>query len=349
MLRAFQTRDAAYEGVFVAGVRSTGIFCRPGCPARAPRPENLEFFALARDALFAGYRPCRRCRPLDGAGAPPRDIADLLRRVDEEPARRWCAADLRGLGLHPDRVRRWFQDRHGMTFTAYARARRLGRAMAAIRTGGRVTDAALDHGYESLSGFSEALRRVAGEAPRKGARKAVIHLRQLDSPLGPLLVGAVDEGLCLLEFAERRALEHQLATLARRLGGVLLPGTNPHLDQVEGELADYFAGRGTTFATPLVLPGTPFQQRVWAELRRIPAGATISYGELAARIGQPTASRAVAKANGDNRVAIIVPCHRVIGADGRLTGYGGGLWRKQRLLELEGASPPPAQAELSLG
>ena len=338
LLRAFQSRDRAYEGVFVAAVRSTGIFCRPGCPARTPNPENVEFFPAARDALFAGYRPCKRCRPLEGAGAPPEDLAELLRLVDADPARRWRAADLRELGLHPDRVRRWFQARHGITFAAYARARRLGRALATIRQGGRVTPTALDHGYESLSGFADALRAVSGAAARQGARRTVIHLRQLDSPLGPLLAGAVDEGLCLLEFAERRALERQLAVLARHLDALLLPGDHAHLDAVARELEVYFAGGAVEFRTPLVLPGTAFQRRVWEELRRIPAGITISYGELARRVGDANASRAVARANGDNRVAILVPCHRVIGADGRLTGYGGGLWRKQRLLELEGGT-----------
>lgn len=336
MLRAFQRRDRCYEGIFVAGVRSTGVFCRPGCPARTPLSENLEFFPSASDALFAGYRPCLRCKPLVLAGTPPDDLARLLRLVEADPLRPWRAADLRALGLHPDRVRRWFMARHGLSFAAYARARRLGLALAAIRQGGRVTQAAFDHGYESLSGFAEALRSVSGAAPTQGARRKVIHLRQLDTPLGPLLAGAVDEGLCLLEFAQRRALEHQLTVLGKHLQALLLPGGHAHLDQVATELEGYFAGSAEPFQTPLVLPGTAFQQVVWSELRKIPHGHTISYGELARRVGDAKASRAVAHANGLNRVAILVPCHRVIGADGRLTGYGGGLWRKQRLLELEG-------------
>jgi AraC family transcriptional regulator of adaptative response/methylated-DNA-[protein]-cysteine methyltransferase len=336
MWRAFAGRDSSYDGIFLAAVRTTGIFCRPGCPARTPRREHVEFFAHARDALFTGYRPCLRCRPLEAAGAPPADIGALLQHVEADPGRRWRASDLRDLGLHSDRVRRWFQQHHGMSFHAYARARRLGGALAAIREGGTVTRSAFDAGYESLSGFSEALRKVAGTGPTAAAGRRIIHLRRLDSPLGPLLAGAVDEGLCLLEFAGRRMLEGQLATLARHLQAIFLPGPHPLLDQVEGELAAYFAGGGAGFATPLLLPGTAFQRLVWDKLRRIEPGTTISYGELAARIGRPSASRAVARANGDNRVAILVPCHRVIGADGRLTGYGGGLWRKQRLLELEG-------------
>ena len=335
MLRAFQARDRAYDGVFFTGVRTTGIFCRPGCPARTPLAANVEFFPSARDALFSGYRPCLRCRPMESAGAPPADLAALLERVERDPARRWQAQDLRGMGLHPDRVRRWFQQHFGMTFHAYSRSRRLGGALKAIREGDAVTQTAYEAGFESLSGFSEAVRRATGEAPSRAGERRVVQLRRLVTPLGPMLAGAVEEGVCLLEFAERRMLERQLRTLARRLDALLLPGNNRWLDQLAEQVEAYFGGAAGEFHVPLVLPGTDFQQRVWEELQRIPAGATISYGELAARIGQPTASRAVARANGDNRVAILVPCHRVIGVDGKLTGYGGGMWRKQKLLDLE--------------
>ena len=337
MWRAVIDRDRAYDGVFVLGVRTTGIFCRPACPARKPKPENVEYFARAADALFSGYRPCKCCRPLEAGDAPPADIAALIGRVEAEPERRWRQVDLRALGLHPDRVRRWFQRRHGMTFAAYARARRLGGALAAIREGTSVTRAAGEADFDSLSGFAAAVRQVAGVSPGRAGRRRTIFLKRLDSPLGPLLAGAVDEGLCLLEFAERRMLERQLQTIARRLDALLLPGEHRWLTMAEGELAEYFAGARTVFETPLELPGTEFQRLVWEELRRIPAGVTRSYAEQAAAIGRPTAVRAVARANGDNRVAILVPCHRVVGSDGRLTGYGGGLWRKLRLLELEGA------------
>lgn len=166
---------------------------------------------------------------------------------------------------------------------------------------------------------------------------AIIHLRQLSSPLGPLLAGAVDQGICLLEFQGRRAIERQVATLARHLGACFQASSHPLLTRLEQELAAYFSRGATAFTLPLCLPGTPFEQKVWAELQRIPHGTTLSYGALAERIGQPTASRAVAGANGRNRVAILVPCHRVIGGKGALVGYGGGMPRKLALLELEGA------------
>lgn len=342
MMAAFLDRNADYDGIFFTGVRTTGIFCRPVCPARKPHPENVEFFATAQDALFSGYRPCRRCLPLRGPGEAPDWVAPLLAAVEAEPTRRWTAADLRARGLHPDRVRRWFQSRHGMTFSAYARARRLGAALRSIRDGTAVSSAAFEHGYDSLSGFNSAFREVVGSSPSQAARGPVVWLRHLETPLGPMVAAATDEALCLLEFADRRMLERQIRTLARKLSPVFAPGAADPLRRIARELEAYFSTGTADFRTPLLLLGSEFQRSVWESLRAIPAGATVSYAELAARLGRPRAVRAVARANGDNRLAIVVPCHRVIGSDGALTGYGGGLWRKRRLLELErGAADGP--------
>ena len=336
MLAAFLERDASYDGVFVTAVRTTGIFCRPTCPARKPHPENVEFFAAPRQALHAGYRPCRRCRPMRSAGAPPPWLAPLLDRVEADPSRRWSDEDLRAEGLSPSRVRRWFNEHHGMTFHAYSRARRLGSALGRIKDGEAVTPAAFDAGYDSLSAFNEAFRRVLGRSPTGARAATVVAVARIPTPLGPVLAGATDRALCLLEFVDRRMLETQLERLQRRLGCVFVPGGNGVLERVERQVAEYFDGARTAFDLPLELPGTDFQRAVWGALRDIPYGETRSYGELAAALGRPGAQRAVARANGDNRVAIVVPCHRVIGADGRLSGYGGGVWRKRRLLELEG-------------
>jgi AraC family transcriptional regulator, regulatory protein of adaptative response / methylated-DNA-[protein]-cysteine methyltransferase len=163
----------------------------------------------------------------------------------------------------------------------------------------------------------------------------VAHFAEINTAIGEMVAAATDTHLLLLEFAHRRALDRQLEQAARATGTRFEPGDSPILDQLRTELAEYFAGRRRAFDVPLRTPGTGFQMRVWAELLRIPYGATTSYGRLATRIGNPSAVRAVARANGDNRIAIIVPCHRVIGSDGSLTGYGGGLWRKKKLLDLE--------------
>lgn len=337
MLAAFDARDGSYEGVFVTAVRTTGIFCRPTCSAKKPRPENVEFFSSSREALFAGYRPCRRCRPLEPEGTPPEWLRRLLAEVEEDPGRRWRDRDLRSLGLEPDRVRRWFKATHGMTFHAFTRARRLGLALTRIQDGDKVVDAAFDHGFESLSGFNEAFRRLAGVPPTGAATAPVITLARLTTPLGPMVAAATDEALGLLEFADRRMLPLQLRRMKRRLPGTVVPGENALLATVEHELGEYFAGRRREFSVPIEATGTPWQERVWRRLLAIGYGETVSYGELAAELGRPSAPRAVARAVGDNRLAVLVPCHRVIGSDGSLTGYGGGLWRKRRMLEIERA------------
>ncbi len=336
MVAAFLSGDASYDGVFFTGVRTTGIFCRPTCTARKPKPENVEFFASARDALFSGYRACLRCKPLAPPGAAPPWVAELMRQVEADPARRWKDADLKRLNLAPDRVRRWFQKQHGMTFHAFARARRLGEAFTEIREGQPVAQTAFAHGYESLSGFNDAFRQMVGTPPRKASGPLVVFSR-IVTPLGPMVAGATEEAVCFLEFADRRMFEGQVKRLRSLLNGVMIPGTNALIAQLQDELAAYFEGTLQVFTVPLMSPGTAFQQAVWGQLRTIPYGETTSYGAIAEAMGKASAVRAVAQANGANRLAILLPCHRVIGKDGKLSGYGGGVWRKQRLLDLEQA------------
>ena len=335
MYKAVVKKDSGYDGIFITGVKSTGIFCRPSCTARKPNKQNVEFYKTAKGALLAGYRPCRKCKPLSYGDETPGWVNKLLKDVEGSPDKRWRDYDLRQRGLEPNTVRRWFQKNHGMTFHAYSRAIRLGRAIGNIKGGGSVTQAAYGHGFESTSGFNDALKKLAGEPPSKAKETTLINVTRINTPLGQMIAGATEEGLCLFEFPERRRLETQLRKLVRYLNGVMVPGKNRHINKAEEEVKSYFAGRLSNFTVPLVLPGTKFQQTVWNELMQVPAGQTISYEELASRIGQPEAARAVASANGFNRVAIIVPCHRVIGKDGKLRGYGGGLWRKKRLIEHE--------------
>jgi len=350
MSRAFVRRDPAYEGVFWLGVRTTGIFCRPTCRARTPKRENVEFFGAPADALHAGYRPCRKCRPLDHGRKPPPLVERLLVAVEADPGRRWRDAELAGMGIDPSTARRQFKRYCGMTFQAYHRARRMGLALLDIRKGRTVLDSQLDQGFESGSGFRDAFTRLVGAAPSRARDVGVLRAKWLETPLGPMLALADDRGLHLLDFVERRGLERALALLQKRLHARALPGEHPHLARIEQELGEYFAGTRRAFATPVVLTGSPFQLSVWKGLQAIPAGATCSYAELARRIGQPAAVRAVGRANGDNRLSIIVPCHRVIGSDGALTGYGGGLARKRKLLDLERrAGDAAAAAETAPG
>jgi len=335
MVAAFMASDPTYDGVFFTAVKTTRIFCRPGCPARKPLPQNVEFYQTVREAMFAGYRPCKRCTPLDTPGKAPEWVDTLIARLDAAPEEKIKAADLRGLGIDPGRARRWFKTHYGMTFSAFCRARRLSFALATIREGGSVDDAVFESGYLSHSGFRDAFTRTFGATPGQGEQIDSVSLAWIESPLGPLIAGADDRGISLLEFSDRRMLEAQLKTLARRLKRPLVPGEHHYLEQLRAELAEYFAGTRKEFTVPLNAPGTPFQERVWSELRTIPFGELRSYEQIAVGIGHPKAVRAVGRANGMNRIAIVIPCHRVVGKDGTPTGYGGGIWRKTRLLDLE--------------
>lgn len=339
MRRACRARDASFDGLFFVGVRTTGVFCRPTCPARTPLPHNVEYFATPRDAMLAGYRACKRCRPLDEDNQPAW-VADVLRLLDEAPGGRVTESDLRAQGFDPATVRRHCLRRYGMTFHAMARARRLAGALSEIRNGRSLDDAVVSSGYESHSGFRDAFARWFGTTPGNSRDRACVLLTWLTSPLGPLVAGASPAGICFLEFSERRALESQMKGL-RRAFGAIAPGTNEHLDRLRDQLEQYFAGSLAEFSVPLEYPGTDFQQRVWNALRTIPYGQTRSYEWLASAVGSPKAVRAVGRANGMNRLAIVIPCHRVVNKNGQLGGYGGGLWRKQFLLDLERRSTAP--------
>jgi AraC family transcriptional regulator, regulatory protein of adaptative response / methylated-DNA-[protein]-cysteine methyltransferase len=335
MHRALVNKDTSFEGIFIVGVKTTGIFCRPGCTARAPKLENTEYFADAREALQYGYRPCKICRPLEQAGEPPSWLRDILVEVESNPSLRLKDYEIRQRGIDPARIRRWFKKNHDMTFQAYLRSRRLNEAFGRIRHTSKVTDSAFESGYDSLSGFNDAFKKATGFVPSQSGQRTVITITRILSPLGPLFAGATSEGICLLEFTDRRMLETQITNLRKRLNAEFIPGRNHHFDVLDLQLREYFEGKRRVFDLPLVVPGTEFQQQAWRALLEIPYAEVRSYGQQARAMGNAKAVRAVGKANGDNRIAIIIPCHRVVAADGSLTGYGGGLWRKKFLLELE--------------
>lgn len=339
MERAFYSKDASYDGVFIVAVRTTGIFCRPSCPAK-PKRENVEFFLSVRQAIFAGYRPCKRCRPTEVNGAPPVWVNELIRRVERAPEEKITAREMQTMGVTPERARRWFLDNYGMSFAEWHRGKRLAEAFTQIRNGAPLDDVVFANGYESHSGFRDAFHKTFGAPPMQMRSNAngnaeYIAAQFMETPLGLILAAATQQGVCFIEFSDRRMLEYNYQQIRKRSGLPILPTTNDALEKLRAELVCYFQGKQKSFSTRLVMNGTPFQERVWNELQNIPSGQTISYGQLAFKIGQPTAVRAVARANGSNRISILIPCHRVIGKDGELTGYGGGLWRKRLLLELE--------------
>jgi AraC family transcriptional regulator of adaptative response/methylated-DNA-[protein]-cysteine methyltransferase len=335
MYNALLNKDSSFDGIFIVAVKTTGIFCRPTCTARKPKQKNVEYFPSCRDALHHGYRPCKICRPLSHTGDTPGWLKPLIDELDADPSLRLKDFDLRERGLEPNRVRRWFKKHHDMTFQEYSRSIKIGGAFGRIKHGEKVIDAAFESGYESLSGFTESFKKATGFSPNKSRFSRVILITRIPTPLGPMLAGADEDGISLFEFIDRKMLPTQLARLSKYLRADLIPGSSPHFDTLDRQMKEYFSGTRTEFTLPLVLAGTPFQKQVWAELQRIPYGGTRSYKEQAAALGNPKAVRAVARANGDNKIAIIIPCHRVIGASGELVGYGGGLERKRFLLDLE--------------
>lgn len=329
---AVKRRDRSFDGRFVTGVLTTGIYCRPSCAARHPDRKNVRFFATGAQALAAGLRPCKRCRP-DEAG---RDEAAVLAAIEAiklgEAERLDELASITGYSAaHFQRV---FKRATGLSPAAYARALREERARDALGQAERVTDAIYDAGYEAPSRFYEGMKGKMGMTPsdwKNGGAGRVIHWTVIDTTVAPMLVAATEKGVCCLSFNEG---EEELR--ARFPKADLVRGGDEFRALFE-RVTQAVEQPGTGTDIPLDVKGTAFQQRVWQELLRIPAGETRSYGELAAALGNPKASRAVGGANGANNIAVLIPCHRVIQSDGTLGGYAYGLKIKEELLSREKA------------
>ncbi|MHA6727507.1 bifunctional transcriptional activator/DNA repair enzyme AdaA [Chryseobacterium sp. A301] len=335
MYQASLDKNSDFEGVFWMGVKTTGIFCRPTCSARKPKAENVEFFQNTKDAILKGYRPCKVCKPLENPDETPQYIQQILKELRENPALKFKDYDLVKRGIDPSTMRRWFQKNHGMTFQAFQRMFRLNTAFKKLQQGENVMETAYDSGFESLSGFSESFKNIFGVSPKNSKAQRIIDLKRIETPIGTMYAAATEEGICMLEFTDRRMLETEFKDLAKSLNATIIQGDNPHFDTLEKELSEYFEGIRKEFTVPLSPVGTEFQKSVWEILRKIPYGETWNYRRQSEVLGDVKKVRAVANANGMNKISILIPCHRVIGSDGTLTGYGGGIWRKQKLLELE--------------
>lgn len=330
----FAARNDRYSGLFYMAVSSTGIFCRPGCPARLPKQQNCSFFDRAEDAVQAGFRPCKRCHPLKLPGEASDLIKKLIDMVESDPDRKWGEKDLVKVGIDPSTARRQFKSRFGMTFSAYVKGRNLVRARQDIVKGDSVINAQLNAGFDSPSGFRSAYNNVFGTAPKNEGADPLI-VEWLDTSLGPMIIVCDDTHLYLSEFTVRKNLKGQFEKLSKHYQRPILPGTNHLTDEVCRQIKAYFTGQLQQFDLPLFTTGTDFQKRVWAALIDIPFGSTCSYAELAVAVGNEKAVRAVAGSNAKNGLAIIIPCHRVINKGGKLGGYAGGLDKKQWLLDHE--------------
>jgi AraC family transcriptional regulator of adaptative response/methylated-DNA-[protein]-cysteine methyltransferase len=330
---AFERRDRSWDGRVIGAVRTTGIYCKPSCPARRPKREHVEFFASANEAQAAGYRSCLRCKP-DEIGRDREAVAKAVKLIEaaEEPLTLDQLAD--AVGYAPHHFQRIFKRDLGVSPAEYARGLRNRRTETALKANGRVTDAVYDAGYSGPSSFYSDAKERLGMTPsawRNGGRGETIRWTYFDSPIGRMLIAATSKGICRLTFDDSVDSLRRLfpfATIVEDAGGLK--------ELVEGALEAIESPRAA-HQLPIDVAGTAFQEAVWRELRKIPVGETRSYAEIAAAIGQPKAVRAVGTANGDNHVAVLIPCHRVIRSDGTLGGYAGGLDRKRKLLSNEQA------------
>ena len=339
---AFMRRDRGWDGRVIGAVKTTGIYCKPSCPARRPKREHVEFFASGEDARAAGFRPCLRCKP-DEVGRDREAVAAAVRLIERAEEAPTLAGVAEAVGYAPHHFPRLFKRDLGVSPAEYWRGLRNRRAQSALKENGRVTDAVYDAGYQSPSGFYDDAKERLGMTPsawRDGGRGETIRWTTFDSPLGQMLIAATSKGICRLTFDDSEESLKRFfpkATILQDDGGLkeLVEGA---LEAIERPLA--------APDLPIDVAGTAFQEAVWRELRKIPPGETRSYADIAAAIGAPKAVRAVGTANGDNHVCVLIPCHRVIRSDGSLGGYGGGIERKKKLLASEGHSS--ASPELPL-
>lgn len=333
--QALLDRKQSFVGIFFVGVKTTSVFCIATCRARKPKLENVEFYTSFKEALDNGYRPCKICKPTENANQAPKQVEKAIILVKENPKDKITDFQLRQKGISPEVVRRWFKNNYGMTFQAYQRMYRINNAFQELKKGKNTTHTAFDTSYESLSGFGYTFKKLVGKSPKQSKSKNLILINRLTTPLGPMFVCSTDNGICLLEFVDRRMLETEFKDLQKLLNANIISGENEHIKQVKKEIKEYFDGSRRTFDVKLETPGTDFQNSVWNCLQQIQYGTTTTYQIQAEKIDNPKAIRAVASANGYNRISIVVPCHRVIGKDGKMTGYGGGIERKKWLIEHE--------------
>ncbi len=333
--QALLERKQSFVGIFFVGVKTTLVFCIATCRARKPKKENVEFFTTFKDALDNGYRPCKVCKPTENANEAPEQVENAITLIKNNPKEKITDYQLRQEGISPEAVRRWFKKNYGMTFQVYQRMYRINNAFQELKLGKNTTNTAFDTGYESLSGFGYTFKKLLGKSPKQIKGENLILINRLTTPLGPMFVCATENGVCLLEFVDRRMLETEFKDLQKLLKANIISGDNEHIKQIKKEIKEYFEGTRKKFDVKLETPGTDFQNSVWNCLQQIEYGTTTTYQKQAEKINNPKAIRAVASANGCNRISIIIPCHRVIGKDGKMTGYGGGIERKKWLIEHE--------------
>lgn len=344
---AVVARDPAFDGRFVYSVASTGVYCRPSCAARRPRPENVAFHAGPAEAERAGFRPCRRCRPDQPslAESHARMVAALCRTIESAEQPPTLAALAREAGMSPHHLQRVFKALVGLSPRQYAAAHRAQRLREGLGSGRRVTDAIYDAGFGSSGRFYENANEVLGMTPtawRAGGANTEIRFAIGQCSLGAILVAASERGVCAILIGDDP--EALARDLQDRFPRATLLGGDAGFEKTVATVVGFVEAPRLGLDLPLDVRGTAFQQRVWQALREIPPGSTASYTEIAARIGAPKSVRAVAGACAANAIAVAIPCHRVVRTDGGLAGYRWGVARKRALLERESAGTGSASS-----
>ena len=334
--RAVLARDRAADGQFVYAVKSTGVYCRPSCPSRRPKRESVEFFVKPADARRAGYRSCLRCLP-DQPDAQSKWIADCCRLLERDLDRAVSLAELAALaGVSVFHLQRTFKQHLGVTPREYQDALRMGRVKQGLSNGSSITDAIYDAGFNSVSRFYERAGEHFGMSPftyKRGGAGQAIRFTVFPCSLGAAVIATTDQGVCSVAFGDGEpALER---SLRGQFAQAVIVRDDAGLENHAAALRDYLGGQRMSIDLPLDIRATAFQERVWRLLATIPYGETRTYSQIAQQLGQPTAARAVATACASNAVAVLIPCHRVVGKNGSLSGYRWGIDRKRRLLETE--------------
>lgn len=339
--RAVAARDAQADGTFYYSVKTTGVYCRPSCAARLARPENVAFHRTREDAERAGFRPCKRCKP-DQAPAAERQaamVAEACRFIEESDETPDLTALAERARMSVSRFHRVFKAATGLTPKAYAASQRQRRVRSALGQTATVTGAIYDSGYNSSSRFYESSNGMLGMTPsafRAGGERMDIRFAVGECSLGSILVAESERGICAILLGEQA--DALVRDLQDRFPRANLIGADREFEERVANVTAFVERPGGEWDLPLDIRGTAFQQRVWQALRKIPAGATVSYSELAERIGAPKSARAVAQACGANTIAVAIPCHRVVRSDGDVSGYRWGVERKRTLLDREAAT-----------
>ena len=335
MYKACVEKDATFEGQFITAVKTTGIFCRPICTARKPKFENVAFYKTTDEAIKNGFRACKVCKPLENSGKTPAYINQLINELDNDSSLKIKDADLLQRALEPHTVRRWFLKNHQMTFHSFQRMYRINSAFKKIQRGESIISVAFDTGYESLSGFNDSYKSILGKAPSKSKQTKIINITRLETPIGVMIACAVEEGICLLQFADSKTLEKELKILSKKLSANIIQGQNKHLDLLKNEIVEYFDAKRQTFSVKLFFEGTQFQQAVWKELETISFGTTRTLLQQASNMNKEKSYRAIANAINANKILLLLPNHRLIIDDKSLLDFNGGEQRKNWLLAFE--------------